>query len=172
HRRLFGFVEPARTVLIASVETEAVSPADGAKVATPAPVSLGLAGQERVRLFARGEWREAPVVAVADLAEIAGPALIVRPDTQIAVLPGWRAAAEADGLVRLKRESAAARAEVALDRPDPVTLELFNRRFMGVAEAMGAALERTAHSVNIKERLDFSCALFDADGGLVANAPH
>ena len=53
-----------------------------------------------------------------------------------------------------------------------MTLELFNRRFMGVAEAMGAALERTAHSVNIKERLDFSCALFDADGGLVANAPH
>ncbi|MGZ6015181.1 MAG: hydantoinase B/oxoprolinase family protein, partial [Phenylobacterium sp.] len=61
---------------------------------------------------------------------------------------------------------------IALDKPDPVTLELFNRRFMGVAEAMGAALERTAHSVNIKERLDFSCALFDADGGLVANAPH
>ncbi len=61
---------------------------------------------------------------------------------------------------------------VAADKPDPVTLELFNRRFMGVAEAMGAALERTAHSVNIKERLDFSCALFDAEGGLVANAPH
>jgi 5-oxoprolinase (ATP-hydrolysing) len=172
HRRLFGFVEPARTVLIASVEAETVSPADGAQAAAPAPGTLDLAGHARVRLFARGEWREAPVVAAADLAEIAGPALIVRPDTQIAVLPGWRAAAEADGLVRLKREGAAARAEVALDRPDPVTLELFNRRFMGVAEAMGAALERTAHSVNIKERLDFSCALFDADGGLVANAPH
>ena len=63
-------------------------------------------------------------------------------------------------------------ARLAADAPDPITLELFNRRFMGVAEAMGAALERTAHSVNIKERLDFSCALFDADGGLVANAPH
>src|SRR6185312_6985910 len=86
--------------------------------------------------------------------------------------PGWRATAETDGLIRLTRTAAAATQAIALDKPDPVTLELFNRRFMGVAEAMGAALERTAHSVNIKERLDFSCALFDADGGLVANAPH
>ncbi|HEY7852549.1 MAG TPA: hydantoinase B/oxoprolinase family protein, partial [Caulobacteraceae bacterium] len=85
---------------------------------------------------------------------------------------GWRAVAEAGGLIRLARIAAAAPAAIALDRPDPVTLELFNRRFMGVAEAMGAALERTARSVNIKERLDFSCALFDARGGLVANAPH
>src|SRR6185503_8493213 len=98
--------------------------------------------------------------------------LVVRADTQIAVAPGWRAAADAEGLIRLTRTGGAAHRAIALDKPDPVTLELFNRRFMGVAEAMGAALERTAHSVNIKERLDFSCALFDADGGLVANAPH
>ncbi|HYF18398.1 MAG TPA: hydantoinase B/oxoprolinase family protein, partial [Ramlibacter sp.] len=77
-----------------------------------------------------------------------------------------------DGLIRLARNSTAAVEAIALDKPDPVTLELFNRRFMGVAEAMGAALERTAHSVNIKERLDFSCALFDAEGNLIANAPH
>src|SRR5262249_44438826 len=80
---------------------------------------------------------------------------------------------EADGLIRLTRMARPAAASgPAAAVADPVTLELFNRRFMGVAEAMGAALERTAHSVNIKERLDFSCALFDADGGLVANAPH
>ena len=97
----------------------------------------------------------------------------MRPDTQIFVAPGWRAVEEAGGLVRLVREHTLARtAAPAADQPDPVTLELYNRRFMGIAEAMGAALERTAHSVNIKERLDFSCALFDADGGLVANAPH
>jgi len=125
-----------------------------------------------VNIFAHGRWREAPVVAAEALAEIEGPALIVRPDTQIALAPGWRASAGADGLIRLTRIAAAARAAIGLDTPDPVTLELFNRRFMGVAEAMGAALERTAHSVNIKERLDFSCALFDAEGGLVANAPH
>ena len=86
--------------------------------------------------------------------------------------PGWRAEREEDGLIRLIREGETRARVDNLDAPDPVTLELFNRRFMGVAEAMGAALERTAHSVNIKERLDFSCALFDADGGLVANAPH
>jgi 5-oxoprolinase (ATP-hydrolysing) len=112
------------------------------------------------------------VVAAEALTEVDGPALVVRADTQIAVLPGWRARADAGGLIRLVRTGEAAVRAIALDRPDPVTLELFNRRFMGVAEAMGAALERTAHSVNIKERLDFSCALFDADGGLVANAPH
>src|SRR5204862_6149734 len=88
------------------------------------------------------------------------------------VLPGWRDTAATEGLIRLTRTRTSAVAARDLTRADPVTLELFNRRFMGVAEAMGAALERTAHSVNIKERLDFSCALFDADGGLVANAPH
>lgn len=123
-------------------------------------------------MFAAGAWLDAPVIAADQLARADGPALIVRPDTQIALLPGWRASAEPDGLIRLTRISAQAAQAIALDKADPVTLELFNRRFMGVAEAMGAALERTAHSVNIKERLDFSCALFDADGGLVANAPH
>ena len=121
-----------------------------------------------------GATIEAPIIAANRLdTPIDGPALIVRGDTQIAVAPGWRASAEADGLIRLVRTGDAGRAETtSLDKPDPVTLELFNRRFMGVAEAMGAALERTAHSVNIKERLDFSCALFDVEGGLVANAPH
>jgi 5-oxoprolinase (ATP-hydrolysing) len=98
--------------------------------------------------------------------------LITRADTQIFVAPGWTAAEESDGLVRLTRVATRTPPRAAADRADPVTLELYNRRFMGIAEAMGAALERTAHSVNIKERLDFSCALFDTDGGLVANAPH
>jgi 5-oxoprolinase (ATP-hydrolysing) len=75
-------------------------------------------------------------------------------------------------MIVLEQAGRAQAAKPALDKADPITLELFNKRFMGVAEAMGAALERTAHSVNIKERLDFSCALFDVDGGLVANAPH
>jgi len=181
HQRLFGFVEPDRPILIAAVEAEAFSntahPREGGdpsdSMAIPDP-GLGprLRGDERVKMFAFGNWHDAPVVAADTLTTIDGPALVVRPDTQIALLPGWRATADADGLVRLTRAAAAARQAIALDRPDPVTLELFNRRFMGVAEAMGAALERTAHSVNIKERLDFSCALFDADGGLVANAPH
>ena len=96
----------------------------------------------------------------------------MRGDTQIAVAAGWRAEPGADGLIRVRRGGGQAAPAVLAETVDPVTLELFNRRFMGVAEAMGAALERTAHSVNIKERLDFSCALFDSGGGLVANAPH
>ncbi len=163
HRRLFGFVEPGYARLIASVEVEASGLQHSAdpRFGSSAPPLRG-----------RGDGRG--VVLADDLAApLPGPALIVRGDTQIAVAPGWTAQPEADGLIRLVRTTARAMAAIeALDRPDPVTLELFNRRFMGVAEAMGAALERTARSVNIKERLDFSCALFDADGGLVANAPH
>ncbi|CAN7220348.1 hydantoinase B/oxoprolinase family protein [Phenylobacterium sp. LjRoot219] len=184
HQRLFGFVEPQRTILIAAVEAEAIStsalpresggpgvlPADAAD--EQKSLDPRFRGDERVKVFAGGAWRDAPLIDADALRQADGPALIVRRDTQIAVLPGWRAEAEADGLIRLRRTGAAAVQATDLTRPDPVTLELFNRRFMGVAEAMGAALERTAHSVNIKERLDFSCALFDVDGGLVANAPH
>jgi 5-oxoprolinase (ATP-hydrolysing) len=169
HQRLFGFAEPGREVLIASVEAELTEPvpfwagaADGSPSASAAAPTLPapIEGQGRT-------------VPVDDLnAPITGPALIVRGDTQIAVGVGWTATVEADQLVRLVRTAAAAAQPLDASKPDPVTLELFNRRFMGVAEAMGAALERTAQSVNIKERLDFSCALFDADGGLVANAPH
>lgn len=193
HQRLFGFIEPQRTILIASVEAEATQPSahpreggDPSRLSDKPDLSMDprrslssgrpLAGpgggDERVEMYAGGQTQDAPILAADTLTTVEGPALIVRGDTQIALAPGWRAAAEADGLIRLTRIGALARRVIALDRPDPVTLELFNRRFMGVAEAMGAALERTAHSVNIKERLDFSCALFDDDGGLVANAPH
>jgi 5-oxoprolinase (ATP-hydrolysing) len=187
HHRLFGFIEPERPILIAAVEAEAHSdaahPREGgdpsglsgsSRSRTNPSVSLGprLRGAERVKMYAHGAWHDAPVIAADAFTTQDGPALIVRADTQIALEPGWRATARPDGLITLTRTGAARSHAIALDKPDPVTLELFNRRFMGVAEAMGAALERTAHSVNIKERLDFSCALFDADGGLVANAPH
>ena len=186
HRRLFGFVEPDLAVVIASVEVEGLakplsthtrSPHPGAPAQQAAVLrdsQDGDQGWPMGMMTFNGQTAAAPIISADTLTErVDGPALIVRGDTQIAVAPGWCATAEADGLIRLVRTAAAEQAEaVSLDRPDPVTLELFNRRFMGVAEAMGAALERTAHSVNIKERLDFSCALFDADGGLVANAPH
>ncbi len=165
HRRLFGFTEPDRPILIASVEVETEdshSSAHPGESRGPSRVSLG----PDVR-------RDERVWDAESLGEpVHGPALIVRGDTQIAVAEGWRADAGADGLIRLTRTTPLTAGAIDADAPDPVTLELFNRRFMGVAEAMGAALERTAHSVNIKERLDFSCALFGADGGLVANAPH
>jgi len=148
HRRLFGFTEPDGAIRIASVEVE-VHEEESASISPP-------------------DRQGQPALATP----VDGPHLIVHSDTQIWVAPGWRASPGPDGLVRLIRIAPRHAAPAAADRPDPVTLELFNRRFVGVAQAMGDALERTARSVNIKERLDFSCALFDADGGLVANAPH
>ena len=178
HGRLFGFVEPGHPRLIASVEVEAsgISTSvhhgegrDPGVLPVRAPATA-----ERGSMWAGGHALEAKRIEAETLdSPLPGPALIIRGDTQIAVAPGWTAVPEALGLIRLIRSAPPAAAALSDgDRPDPVTLELFNRRFMGVAEAMGAALERTARSVNIKERLDFSCALFDADGGLVANAPH
>ncbi len=161
HRRLFGFIETGRPLLIAAVEVEAVEGDEAAVITPDQPV----APQPTV---------EGGEVVFADrlAGPVDGPRLIIRGDTQIWLEHGWRASPEADGLLRLARVGAGLAAQVDSGAVDPVTLELFNRRFMGVAEAMGAALERTARSVNIKERLDFSCALFDGDGGLVANAPH
>ena len=194
HKRMFGFIEANLPIIIASAEAEAVSeaansfpavgsgspqrgetegqPQNSPSVARSADSSPNGGAIEHTRMFFHGAWRDAPIIAADELTAAEGPALIVRADTQIALSPGWTAAPGPDGMVRLERAGRREAAALALDKPDPVTLELFNKRFMGVAEAMGAALERTAHSVNIKERLDFSCALFDLDGGLVANAPH
>jgi 5-oxoprolinase (ATP-hydrolysing) len=166
HHRLFGFVEPAKTIVIARVEAEV------SELPSPSRGGVGgggLPGEEPQKGRQRASVESPP----PPTPPLEGEGLIVRPDTQIWVAPGWSASEEADGLVRLVRTVTTTTAKAAdLATPDPVTLELYNRRFMGIAEAMGAALERTAHSVNIKERLDFSCALFDAAGGLVANAPH
>ncbi len=171
HRRLFGFAEPGREMLIASVavenhEAEKPHAALRSSPAAPRPPG-GSPGEGAGRhLDGSGPLHD------RDLAgPIAGPRLIVRDDTQIWLAAGWIATPEGDGQIRLRRTASPAAPTLA-QGGDPISLELFNRRFMGVAEAMGAALERTARSVNIKERLDFSCALFDASGALVANAPH
>ena len=109
---------------------------------------------------------------------VAGPAIIAEDNQTTIVEPGWRAEAAAAGHLLLartepRRGAIAAGADVAAGaRPDPVRLELFNNLFMSIAEQMGLRLQNTAHSVNIKERLDFSCAIFDATGRLIANAPH
>jgi 5-oxoprolinase (ATP-hydrolysing) len=168
HQRLFGFVEEGGAV-IASVEVEALE----AEAASP-PLPAGPPGSRGSATtgIPVTEASDGPIFADQITTPIAGPHLILRGDTQIWLAEGWRAEPGEDGLIRLRRSRPRSAARADATRPDPVTLELFNRRFMGVAEAMGAALERTARSVNIKERLDFSCALFDAGGGLVANAPH
>ncbi|HUQ13310.1 MAG TPA: hydantoinase B/oxoprolinase family protein [Novosphingobium sp.] len=101
-----------------------------------------------------------------------GPSLIAEPTSTTVVDTGWRAIRADDGSLVLTRVSPPERAHAAGTRVDPITLEIFNNLFMAIAEDMGTALQATATSVNIKERLDFSCALFDAEGALIANAPH
>jgi 5-oxoprolinase (ATP-hydrolysing) len=120
-------------------------------------------------------WRSGRLVDGEGLAagtSIEGPAIIAQQNATIVVEPGWRALVTALGNLELTRVSAPLAARAIGTQADPVLLEVFNNLFMNVAEQMGLALQNTAHSVNIKERLDFSCAVFDASGNLIANAPH
>ncbi len=180
HAQRFGFSDAGRAVLVETVTAEAWSrPERPSALAPPAVGPAAAIG--RAHLWINGGWREVPVHDRARLgpgAALDGPAL-VREDTGTVVLePGWRL--EVDGFSNLLLTRAAPAAPAASVRPDagdliaadPVRLELYASRFMAIAEQMGAALQNTAASVNIKERLDFSCAVFDAAGALIANAPH
>lgn len=132
-------------------------------------------GPKKVRLYCRSKWSEANVHRRTDLEAgrtITGPAIIIDDTTTIVVESGWRLTVEDDRQLRLTCDAPASNKPMSETEVDPVLLEVFNSHFMNVAEQMGAILENTAHSVNIKERLDFSCALFDARGRLIANAPH
>jgi 5-oxoprolinase (ATP-hydrolysing) len=126
------------------------------------------------RAWLDGAWREVPLVprpALGTGERLHGPVLIPETNATTWVPPGWQARADELGNLLLRRSSQK-RARRVSTGSDPVLLEVFNNRFMHVAEQMGAVLQNTASSVNIKERLDYSCALFDPAGGLVANAPH
>ncbi len=173
-RRRYGFDAGPLGVVVAALAAEAVAPGEpavtprpdvGAAAARPpATVTAWFDGPREVSLLDRRGL--APGQAVA------GPAIITEANATTIVEPGWEARALPGGELALLRVSGTPRATAPLDRPDPMALELFNHRFMHVAEQMGAVLQATAVSVNIRERLDFSCAVFDAAGGLVANAPH
>ena len=176
HKRLFGFV-PEGALIVESVTREAECEPPGSgdwSIDMPATGSGSLEAKAMATMFDSGAWRDVPVYALDQFApgmSQAGPALIMDPNSTIVLDAGWEASRLEDGTLRLQRAEALGDARGGTEL-DPIRLELFNKRFMSVAEQMGVALERTAHSVNIKERLDFSCAVFDAEGGLVANAPH
>ncbi|MBO0610984.1 hydantoinase B/oxoprolinase family protein [Myceligenerans salitolerans] len=145
--------------------------ADGARAQ---PSGADGADGVSVRVFAAGRWRDAPLRRREDLMPgeaVSGPAVVTEANATTVVEPGWRAEATAEGHLVVRRATPRADARVSAEA-DPVMLEIFNNLFMSIAEQMGARLEATAQSVNIKERLDFSCAIFDPDGNLVANAPH
>jgi 5-oxoprolinase (ATP-hydrolysing) len=176
HKAQFGFIDRSKDLVIEAVSVEAVG--GGARFKEklhktrrrklPAPA-------QRTRFFSGGKWQRANVHLRAALTpgdKIKGPAIIVEPHQTVVVENGWQAELTARNHLLLKRVQKLARARAIGTRADPVMLEVFNNLFMSIAEQMGVALQNTAYSVNIKERLDFSCAVFNGDGSLVANAPH
>jgi 5-oxoprolinase (ATP-hydrolysing) len=176
YRQRFSFLMTGKPLIVEAVSVEAVLAGD-------APIEPRFAAHERrevprrdtVRMYAAGAWRDAALVVREDLRPgdvLAGPAIIAEQNATTVVEPGWEAeVTPLDHIVLERRESRQTRF-AAGTTVDPVLLEVFNNLFMNIAEQMGLQLQNTAYSVNIKERLDFSCALFDADGNLIANAPH
>jgi 5-oxoprolinase (ATP-hydrolysing) len=176
HRARFGFVDRKKSLTLEAISVEAVG--GGARfreaahkikrTALPAPA-------RRTRFFSGSKWRRTLVYLRRTLApghKVKGPAIIVEPHQTVVVEDGWQTEVTAKNHLVLRRIKRLARPRAIGTRADPVMLEVFNNLFMSIAEQMGVALQNTAYSVNIKERLDFSCAVFDGDGSLVANAPH
>ena len=162
-------------MVIEALEVETIIPGAPVNEGTPAAPTEQGAPVRHSRMFSGGTWHEVPVYdrhALAPNVPVAGPALIMEPHGTIVVEPEWRAVLQEGGSLVLTRAVAAQRKAAIGTDADPVMLEVFNNLFMSIAEQMGVTLENTAYSVNIKERLDFSCAVFDRDGSLVANAPH
>ncbi len=176
HARRFGY-RPAddAALVIAAVSVELVGRGTVARLGAPAAPAAPPGAAARARAWFDGAWREVPIVARAALghgARLAGPAIVVESTSTTIVEPGWSAEHRDGGVLVLTSDGRRAQRSVDAARPDPVLLEVFAGLYMHVAEQMGAVLRQTASSVNIRERLDYSCALFDAAGRLVANAPH
>jgi 5-oxoprolinase (ATP-hydrolysing) len=177
HRLRFGFATPERDIRVAllAVEVTAVS-APAADAPQPRRRSGSPQPIDEVDLWSRGRALRAPIYERAALYpddKIAGPALITETIATTVIESGWCAAVNAFGHLILRHTGIHDEpSKLDLHRADPVLLELFNNLFMHVAEQMGAVLQNTSTSVNIRERLDFSCAIFDSAGHLIANAPH
>ena len=180
YRKRYSFLMQARALIVEAVSVEAVGASDApaeplpqavpgaSQPATPAPGAV-------VPMFSGGAWVQTGLfqrdrLAVGDV--IAGPAIIAEANATTIVEAGWQAEVTPRQHLVLRRVVALPARRAIGTSADPVMLEIFNNLFMSIAEQMGLRLQNTAYSVNIKERLDFSCAIFDADGNLIANAPH
>lgn len=173
HRGVYSFLMD-RPLIAEAVAVEATGLTEQPDLALQAPSGAGQPTTEVVRLYTAGGWREAPLYrreALTPADVVTGPAIIAEDNATTVVDDGWQAGVSPDGQLILRRTAPVAPDDAGTDA-DPVLLEIFNNLFMAIAEQMGTRLEATAQSVNIRERLDFSCALFDAQGNLVANAPH
>ncbi len=186
YRRRFAFLMPDHALVIESASVECIAPgiavpsAGASRAAADCPAPFEASPDATVPMYCLADdepagRRDAGLYRVAALrggAAINGPAILAERNATTIVEPGWRATVTAAGSLDLRRVRPRATRHAVGTRVDPVRLELFNNLFMNIAEQMGLRLQNTAYSVNIKERLDFSCALFDAAGCLIANAPH
>lgn len=176
HRQRFGFIDPDKELIVEAVSLEAIG--HEAEVGQTSAISLAAEGEalaQETGFFAGGTWRKAAMVERGTLATgqtIDGPALVTEAHGTNVIELGWRGSLNENGDLLLCRVEARATDHAIGTEADPIRLEIFNNLFMSIAEQMGVAIENTAHSVNMKERLDFSCAIFDANGALIANAPH
>ncbi|MCO4700419.1 hydantoinase B/oxoprolinase family protein [Streptomyces sp. RO-S4] len=177
HRATYSFTLD-RPIVVEALSVEATGVTEPPDLSALAPhrgtPRSGAPDPRPVRLHTKGAWRDVPLHRREDLPPghpVTGPAVITEAGATTVVDDGWRAEANDDGHLVMERAAVTESSDVDT-QADPVLLEVFNNLFMSIAEQMGARLESTAQSVNIKERLDFSCALFDPDGNLVANAPH
>ncbi len=177
HRQRYGFASPGRPLLLQAIEVEATSPGEPVpEPVLPARTGGAAAPVDLAPIWDGAAMRPTPIFERGDLLagdRIAGPALLAEAHASTMVEAGWTALVDRHGALLLGRARATvSHAALAPAGPDPIRLALFNAAFMGVAEEMGTVLQNTAQSVNIRERLDFSCALFDGAGQLIANAPH
>ena len=180
HRQRFGFISPEKSIFAAAIEVEAAGGGEVAEVARPGTalesVSETASAQvcDTTRFYSSGAWRDAAVYLRKQInpgMKLMGPALLIEPNQTVVIEDGWQLEVSPRNDLVLRRSVPRPRERLGTEA-DPVLLEVFNNLFMSIAEQMGEALRNTAQSVNIKERLDFSCAIFDTDGHLVANAPH
>ena len=176
HRQKYGFLATEKGIWIDTIVVESAGGAQRLEeVSETKPVTEPAAAIAEVRMFTDGRWHQTPVYKFQHLKfgdQIAGPAIIVGDNDTIVVETHWSAATNSYGhLILEKYESVVEEKEVATTC-DPVRLEIFNHLFMSIAQQMGVVLQNTSQSVNVKERLDFSCAIFDVGGNLIANAPH
>ena len=179
YQQRYGFLMPDKRLIADAVSVEAASPREELPHAAIVPESPVLQSppvpSTTIEMFTDGQRVNAPVYRWADLSagqSINGPAIVIDANATTVIEPGWRGIFSARGDLVLSRAIALRKDLAVGTQIDPVMLEIFHNRFMNIAEQMGIALANTAYSVNIKERLDFSCALFDPAGGLIANAPH
>lgn len=175
YRDRFGFIMGGKGLVASAVSVEAVGGGETLSEETSAHAAKPPIALETVSVFCGGAFHDAPIYdrdAMVAGQRVMGPAILIETTGTTIVEPGWEAERTALGNLVLRRVVALPR-QVAIGTDcDPILLEVFNNLFMSIAEQMGYTLQNTAYSVNIKERLDFSCALFDSQGNLIANAPH